>query len=291
MNYFEQLEKTILYIETNLYQDLKVEEVADFVGYSYFHFHRIFEACLGETVGNYIRIRKLTQAAHDLIYTDKKIIDIAFSLHFESQAAFSRAFKKVYQSSPAMYRKNRLEVLMGNKKQLTISDLNHLYFNITLQPKFITISEIKIVGMREHICIQNFIIPQMWKKFQPRICEIQNKSNPPRNFTVCEGNVDLQINQFTEHTYSSEIVGVEVTSFENIPTGMVSKTISGGKYAVFTHKGNATDLRKTYQYIWGTWQPFSKSEIDLRDDFELYDERFFSPQNNSPEIDIYIPIK
>jgi AraC family transcriptional regulator len=52
------------------------DEVADAAGYSYYHFHRIFEAALGETVGNYIRSRRLCRAAGELLYTDKKILDM-----------------------------------------------------------------------------------------------------------------------------------------------------------------------------------------------------------------------
>ncbi|HBF4228528.1 TPA: GyrI-like domain-containing protein, partial [Clostridioides difficile] len=44
-------------------------------------------------------------------------------------------------------------------------------------------------------------------------------------------------------------------------------------------------------YIWGTWFLSSKEELDIRDDFEVYDERFLGPSNVNSQIDIYIPIK
>lgn len=79
MDYLEQLEKAIEFIENNINEDIKVDEVAGVVGYSYYHFHRIFEAVLGETAGNYIRSRRLARAANDLLYTDRRILDIAVS--------------------------------------------------------------------------------------------------------------------------------------------------------------------------------------------------------------------
>ncbi len=72
---------------------------------------------------------------------------------------------------------------------------------------------------------------------------------------------------------------------------MVAKIIPQGKYVVFTHKGSIHKLQETYEYIWGTWIPFSKVELDMRDDFELYDEGFKGANNHLSEIDIYIPIK
>ena len=45
-----------------------------------------------------------------------------------------------------------------------------------------------------------------------------------------------------------------------------------------------------YSYIWGTWFLDTKETLDMRDDFELYDERFLGFDNPDSQIDIYIPI-
>ncbi|WP_131004871.1 GyrI-like domain-containing protein, partial [Clostridioides difficile] len=89
----------------------------------------------------------------------------------------------------------------------------------------------------------------------------------------------------------NEIIGLEVNSYDVIPNSFVSKTIKEGKYAIFTHTGSLDNLDKTYEYIWGTWFLSSKEELDIRDDFEVYDERFLGPSNVNSQIDIYIPIK
>lgn len=60
-----------IFIENNLNEDIKAEEVAGVADYSYVHFYRIFETVLGETVGNYIRSRRLKRAANDLLCTGK----------------------------------------------------------------------------------------------------------------------------------------------------------------------------------------------------------------------------
>ena len=93
MDYQKALEQAILYIEKHLQEDIKVEDVARFAGYSYFHLNRQFNAILGEGVGSYIKKRRLANAAYQLLVTDDKIIDIAVNNNFESAEAFSRAFK------------------------------------------------------------------------------------------------------------------------------------------------------------------------------------------------------
>lgn len=105
MNYNNAIEKTILFIESHLTASFTVEDAAREAGYSYYHLNRQFSAVLGESVGSYIKKRRLSHAARELIYTERRIIDIALDHGFESSEAFSRAFKAVYHTSPAGYRK------------------------------------------------------------------------------------------------------------------------------------------------------------------------------------------
>lgn len=289
MDYIKSLEKAIMYIEENLNEDVRAEDVAKFIGYSYYHFTRLFEGLLGESIGNYIRKRKITRSAQDLIYTDKKIIDIALDFQFKSPEAFARAFKKIYDTSPTEYRKNRIDVLKGNKKYIDSGRLNHIMNNITLHPAIKTIPEVKVIGIRGKTSLNDNLLPNLWEDFHRNNSKIANKAEPLKYYGICEN--DKPNNQFGENASYSEVVGIEVKSFDYIPDGMVSKIISQGKYAVFTHKGSINKLQETYEYIWGTWIPFSKVEIDMRDDFELYDERFKGTNNNLSEIDICIPIK
>ncbi|WP_378954322.1 AraC family transcriptional regulator [Pelosinus sp. sgz500959] len=52
--YHKALEQAVEYIEKHLKQSIKVEDVANHVNISYFHFHRIFFAATGEVLGDYI---------------------------------------------------------------------------------------------------------------------------------------------------------------------------------------------------------------------------------------------
>lgn len=291
MDYIVQMEKAILFIEEHLNEDIKVEEIAAFTGYSYFHFHRIFEALVGESVGNYLRTRRMNLAANALIYTNKRILDIAMEYRFESQEAFTRAFKKCYHLTPAVYRKNRIDVIVGNKIQLTPSKLRHLLSGITIKPRIIDFEGALIVGIRGTTTIRENKIPWMWKEFNPRIGEIKNRVSSIRGYGICEVDPGYDMSKFGENTTYNEFVGVEVLDFSYIPVGMDVKHLEMGRYAVFTHRGKLMNLQMTYDYIWGTWIPYSGYELDMRDDFEYYDERYLGQDNESSEMDIYIPIK
>ncbi|MFR1296086.1 MAG: AraC family transcriptional regulator [Coprobacillus cateniformis] len=68
MNYQKALEDAIIYIENHLEEDIRVEEVAHSVGYSYFHFNRQFQALIGESVGNYIKTTTCQCCSPTFIY-------------------------------------------------------------------------------------------------------------------------------------------------------------------------------------------------------------------------------
>ncbi|WP_458783849.1 GyrI-like domain-containing protein [Vallitalea sediminicola] len=80
-------------------------------------------------------------------------------------------------------------------------------------------------------------------------------------------------------------------SIDNLPDGIVPKTIPAGKYAVFTHRGLLSEILKTYEYIWGTWILITKEVLDERGSFELYNQRFLGRDNEQSQMDIYIPIR
>ncbi|UQZ34498.1 AraC family transcriptional regulator [Paenibacillus sp. PK3_47] len=105
MKYNAMIQKTIQYIENNLHEELSLEGIANFIGFSKYHYHRIFQKEVGVTLSEYIRYRRIADAANILLYTGEKIIDIAVYYRFESQEAFTRAFKKYYHLPPGQYRK------------------------------------------------------------------------------------------------------------------------------------------------------------------------------------------
>lgn len=105
MSYHPQIIQALHYIETHLEEEMNPLDVAAAAGFSMYHFHRIFQGQIGMSVAEYIRYRRLACASALLIYSTEDIISIAFRCRFESQEAFTRAFKKEYGMPPGRYRK------------------------------------------------------------------------------------------------------------------------------------------------------------------------------------------
>ncbi len=82
------------------------------------------------------------------------------------------------------------------------------------------------------------------------------------------------------------ILGCRVPNLENVPQGMVTKTIPGGSYAKFTAKGSLID-----GVIYQAWNEIWNSSLDRKytADFEVYGEKAQNP--NQAEVDIFIAVK
>ncbi len=106
MNNNAVVKKIVDYIETHIDEDLSLNKIADALNYSKFYIARIFTEETKCTVYKYIRGRRLTLAAQKLVETEQPIVEIAYEAHYDSQQAFTLAFKQLYECSPKIYRKN-----------------------------------------------------------------------------------------------------------------------------------------------------------------------------------------
>ncbi|MDD4773276.1 MAG: AraC family transcriptional regulator [Eubacteriales bacterium] len=106
MNWIESISEAINYIEENLEDELKIEDIADKAFISTFYFQKAFSLLCGFSVGEYIRSRRLANAGNDLLTTEAKIIDIAMKYRYDSPDSFTKAFTRFHGSTPTAVRKN-----------------------------------------------------------------------------------------------------------------------------------------------------------------------------------------
>lgn len=122
MEYSQATQRTIAFIEEQLTEEMTLEHLPNTAGYSKYHLSRIFKQETGLTIGEYIRIRRLALAASYLMYSNASILSIAFTLQFQSQEAFTRAFKEIYALPPGKYRKLMQSLSMTEEEKLMVSN-------------------------------------------------------------------------------------------------------------------------------------------------------------------------
>lgn len=138
------LNRSIEYIENHLTEPASVEEAAAAAGYSRYHFSRTFLAATGLTPAGYLRKRRLSEAARELVISRRRILDIALDYQFSSPEAFTRSFRSEFGVNPALYRqRGRLRQLWGTIS-LGLTNLLYPGQGIDGSPKLV-IPETKII--------------------------------------------------------------------------------------------------------------------------------------------------
>jgi AraC family transcriptional regulator len=105
--YARRMNRVLNHIDTHLDQPLELAQLADLAHFSRFHFHRVFQAWMGETLGEYARRRRLEKAAFRLSCTPpESVLETALATGFGSGEAFARAFKQKFGCTPTAWRRD-----------------------------------------------------------------------------------------------------------------------------------------------------------------------------------------
>lgn len=158
-----------------------------------------------------------------------------------------------------------------------------------MTPKIVTIPAKKIIGYSVEMSLLDNKTFSIFNQLMPRLKEITNPKSADI-FCVQVYEPDYFTN-FTPETIFTKWAAVEVKDFENIPDGFEKLEISGGKYAVFLHKGNTEMFAKTAQYIYAEWLPNSGFQLDNQPHFEVLGDNYLGHENPESEEEVWIPIK
>lgn len=135
----------LTYIDDHIHEKISLGELAELVGYSPFYFSKIFSESMGMPVTGYIRVRKLQYAIVDLL-AGKKVLDVSVLYAFDSHEGFTRAFMKLFGSSPStvkkylttyqvpeqisLYKKNWRKEMDTNKKDSLFNNMHQLVYEV-----------------------------------------------------------------------------------------------------------------------------------------------------------------
>lgn len=283
-DYYKWVYEAIVHIEANLDEEISLPEVAEKAGYSVFHFGRIFQGVTGETVMDYVRKRRLTEAAKALVQTNRRILDIALDWQYDSHEAFTRAFKRAYGVTPGIFRRRRVFVPL--RVPLSLADIQPLGTKgAAMETSIINLPAMRVIGMAYVGKNENAEIHAMWDEFSRRFHEVPGKICPSVKLGVCG---DVQ-----EDNSFRYVAGFQVEADAPVPDGMTIFDVPAATYVVVTQRGVLSDeqhgLGAALNYVYREWLPQSGYQRAATPDLEWYDERFHFGQEDS-EMDVYIPI-
>lgn len=278
MDYINQLNRAIDYIEEHLDGELIIDDISKEAGISRWHFQRVFKAVLGETIKDYTLSRRLSTALPKLLNSTLSILQISMECGFESHEVFTRAFKRTYSITPTEFRSNPGSIVTSGKRKITVQYIQNLHRGEMMEAKLITLPEIITRGLSEtinHVHSEGFpdnlqTIPKIWSKLRN---EIGNSTYQKLS------TIDESLNYFA---------GVIVKDEDDL-SQLEKKVLPGGEYAEFIHRGPMSQIEHTMDFIYGVWFPQSGRKRRAGPDLSMHTEKT-NPVSSENEIRILIPI-
>ncbi|GLX71532.1 AraC family transcriptional regulator [Paenibacillus glycanilyticus] len=259
MNTLDHMNQALKYIEDHLAEEIDLREAAKRAYCSEYHFSRMFSFLAGVSLSEYIRRRRLSLAAFDLMNSSSRVIDVAIKYGYSSADSFAKAFQSVHGITPSEARQEGqpLKAFPRMSFQLTISGGDEMNYRIEQKEAF------SIVGLMKRVPIVfegvNPEIAAMWQSLtEERIHLLKSLSNmEPKG--MISASVNFSEERMEEKGELDHYIGVATTAV--CPEELSELHVAAGTWAVFEAVG---PFPATLQNVWGRiyseWFPSSNYE-------------------------------
>lgn len=264
MEWLKKLGAAIEYIEDNLDKEISYNEAARIACCSPYYFQRIFSYVSGVSLSEYIRRRKMTQAAFELQRTGSKVIDIALKYGYSSPTSFNRAFQNIHGITPTAAKSmgSILQAYPSIQFRVEITGESAMAYHIAeKQP-------LRIVGIRIPLACdmeENLrMVPEFWKSTLQgnqflEMCRLSNQEP--------SGVLGISIYENPKEMYY--YIGVATNS--HAPSGMYAYEIPAATWVVFENDGHfKEDVQSVFKRFYMEWLPFSGYRYAELPDIEVY---------------------
>ena len=294
MEWLTSIRTAIDYIDEHLEENISAQDVADRVNISPFFLQRGFSLMTGYGIGEYIRNRRLYQAAVDLKETEWKVIDIALRYCYETPESFTKAFSRFHGVTPSQVRDGAaIKVFLPLTIKLSVQGGSQMDYKIA--PMF----PFKVIGFQKVFDNETAYaeIPKFWDEICEKYANSVYAGNAPANpyeqalVDNCIGEYGVCIDDIGGGKFRYLIAGRYTGGA--IPEGMVVYEFPRNEWAVFDCIGpNPQTLQSVNTRIFSEWLPGNPDyELSGNATVEWYDcinGEMTDPDYHSA---IWVPVK
>lgn len=285
MDWLKRMNEALCYIESNLDGEIDYGVVAQKACCSIYHFQRMFSYMAEVPLSEYIRCRRLANAAFDLQNTDAKVIDIALKYGYDSPTAFTRAFQNMHGITPNAAKEKGVMLKAYPPITFQISIKGAAIMNYRIEEK----GEIRVVGLKLSTTMENGAcyteIPEFWAeaarsgKAESIASLIENEPLGMLGISSCDG-IPLE-SKFDYY--------IAAATGKPVPEGAEEFIIPAATWAIFECIGPMPQaIQDLQRRIVTEWLPSSGYEYGKAPDIEVYyDEDSTKPDTRS---EVWIPV-
>lgn len=284
MNWLKGMQKAIDYIEKHLEEPLEPAVIAREADCSGFYFQRLFGILCGCTLSEYIRWRRMSQAAAELTGTDTKIIDLAMKYGYDTPESFSRAFQRFHGILPSQARAEGAQLRSFSRLsvKIVLEGGTMMDYRIEKKEAFQILEKGELFETEKERQTQD--IPQFWTHCRKEgvidtLCRFcLGTAFDHQLLGVCYDETKQNPGYF-EYAIASGYNGLPV------PEGFKVREIPASAWVIFSCQGAMPEAIQTcWRRIYAEYFPTSEWEPALGIDFEVYSEGDMSSELYQSEI-------
>ena len=281
MDWLNNMNSALDYIEANLDGDISYEQVARLVRCSSYHFQRMFPFITGVPLSEYIRRRRLTLAAFELQTTDVKVIDLAVKYGYESAGAFSRAFKSLHGITPSSVREgSTLKAFPRMSFSLSVKGDIEMNYRIIDREPFEVFGIYTQISTDQEMAFQQ--VPAFFQKCDEELVPDEINALLGR---FHDNHTMSALFDYTDTTFKYMLCNFLPKGLE-VPEKFTKLSIPAATWAVFDSP--EYDTRALWRRVWAEWFPSAGYEVVEGPQFEMY-YGLASHQNVFSEI--WVPVR
>lgn len=289
MEWISCLKKAVAYMEAHLEDELDVAAVARHVSVSPFYLERGFQILTGYTLGEYVRNRRLYEAALTLARTDETVLDVALRYGYGTPESFAKAFSRFHGATPAASRRDtrlirrflplniRIEITGGNKMDYIVERMQDL----------------TVIGFERVFPAETAQadIPAFWDEMSAKYAADTAPDSPQRRALLANhiGEFGVCVDDLGAEKFRYLIAGRYQGG--DVPEGMTLYTVPGGDWAKFRCVGAIPAALQTLNnQIFREWLPGNPDyEMSGSCNLEWYSKKDTSAPDY--ESGVWIPVK
>ena len=270
MDWITGIQRAVDYVEAHLSEPIDYEEAARQAYSSSFHFQRVFSILCGFTLGDYIRMRRLSLAGSELASSDARVIDAALKYGYDTPESFSRAFTRFHGVSPSQAKRGAaLKSFSPLSVKLILDGGTTMNYRIETKDAFPLICKKKRISGKEEMTPET--IAPFWQGcIEDGTIEALCRYLPEANM-FGDAIVGASFGKDASDAEFPYAIGAPYNGRSVVDEGLIVETIPAHTYVVFPCVGRMPEaIQNLYQQICSEFFPASEYQPCGGTDFEAY---------------------